>query len=773
MVPKDVPDTGPAQQLRHNVINTVANEEPEPENPVRAQRFVQERFLFPEWRNAGNDASNKFNACRLVFQQEIEVLGKVKRIVLGYEYDTHRRGLYSAKWRTRVTTGKVEVMCGIAGIVNLDGRSLDAQHLRAMVRVIHHRGPDDGGYALIDRNRKHVASYADFNALPEQQRSMPLLPDDAGASASVGFGHRRFSIIDLSAAGHQPFVDQSTGCCLTFNGEVYNYVELRDELVAQGVAFRSQCDTEVVLRAYQAWGTDCFQRFHGFWALAIYDAKRDRVVISRDRLGKKPLYWTRVESSVYFASEIKALLRVPEIASAAAPDSKAIWRWCSERLRDIDDDTFFANIKSFPSGCWTEINEKFPGNTRRYWDYPTERLKESDISVSEACRDLREALFDSVRIRLRADVPLAVSLSGGMDSSSIVAIASELSEQKLTTFTIKYSDPKYDEEPFARAVAERYGVDYRVMEPPTQDFWNGALAYTYLQEEPYHSPHQQTGIGISAAMRTEGIKVCLHGAAGDELFAGYPMYYHYAQRDNWAQRRFGQFFSNAMNWTEIKRSPVRRVLGAIAGQLRGTRNSGPAVSPALHPDFLDEVRDLAVPRPSTLSDKLYFDIAQGLIPYWLGSGDKKDMAAPLEYRCPLLDHRVVELAMTMPTTYLVRDGWHKWILRKTVEDLLPESVVWRRTKMGLPFPIRAFIDDSKAAIDHIVDASGNRFLDDRQNDRIKADWNLISFVIWHAMFVDQNPELIEQAAGLVCEPPGPADGHEPEYLRTWRVAAGD
>jgi asparagine synthase (glutamine-hydrolysing) len=567
--------------------------------------------------------------------------------------------------------------------------------------------------------------------------------------------------------------------CLTFNGEIYNYIELRDELVSEGVTFRSQSDTEVVLRAYQTWGTACFSRFHGFWALAIYDSIQDRVIVSRDRLGKKPLYWAKDGSSIYFASEIKALLQIPAIASQARPDSKAIWLWCSERLRDIDNGTFFTNIKSLPAGSWAEVNDTFPNNAKRYWRYPTDRMRESDISVTEACSALRETLFDAVRIRLRADVPVAVSLSGGMDSSAIVAIASQVSSQKLTTFTIKYDDPRYNEEPFARAVAERCGVDYRVMEPPTQDFWNGALAYTYLQEEPYHSPHQQTGIGISAAMRAEGIKVCLHGAAGDELFAGYPMYFQFAQKDAWTQRNFARFFSNAYNWTESKTSPPRRLLAAVAGQIGGGRiaalrdrqRSSRPQSPPLSASFLEETAEMRAPSPNTLSDKLYFDITNGLIPYWLRSGDKKDMAAPLEYRCPLLDHRVVELAMTMPENYLIRDGWHKWILRKAVEDLLPESIVWRRNKMGLPFPIGSFIKESDAAIKHIVDGSNNPYLDHGKAGQIEADWNLISFEIWYAMFFGDNIELIERASQLMGEKGVSQTGFSPEYIQTWANAS--
>ncbi len=665
-------------------------------------------------------------------------------------------------------------MCGIAGIVNLDGRPVSSPALRSMLRVIRHRGPDDGGFALIDRRQKRIHSFSDTDCSEEEKHKSPVLPDDAGNDASVGFGHRRFSIIDLSAAGHQPFVDNAAGLCLSFNGEIYNYVELRDELIAAGATFRSQSDTEVVLRAYQVWGTDCFARFHGFWALSLYDARRDQVIVSKDRLGKKPLYWAKLGSTVYFASEIKSLLEIPAIAAQSSPNPRAVWLWCSERLRDTTDETFFSNVHSLPPGTFAVVDDAFPNNLKRYWHFPQERLTEKDISIPEACTALREALFDAVRIRLRADVPLAVSLSGGMDSSAIVAIATKFSEQRLTTFTIKYSDPRYNEEPFARAVAESCGVDYRVMEPPTQDFWRGALPYTYLQEEPYHSPHQQTGLGISAAMRDEGIKVCLHGAAGDELFAGYPPYFEYAQRDSWSAGRLGHFLVNAYNWTESKTSPPRRILAAIAAQIGGgrftssrRRQSARRKMPPFKQQFINEMQEMAAPEHASLTDKLYFDITSGLIPYWLRSGDKKDMAAPLEYRCPLLDHRVVELAMTMPTTYLIRHGWHKWILRKAVEDLLPASVVWRRKKMGLPFPIGTFLKESSPAIDHIANGASNPYLDPEQKSRIKSDWNLMSFEIWYELFFGNNIELLEEAALLMNDQTMSA-GFEPEYLRTWK-----
>lgn len=439
-------------------------------------------------------------------------------------------------------------MCGIAGIVDLAGQPVDPGALVAMVKATLHRGPDDGGYVLIDPATGTIDSFAAHDSPESVREQLGVLEMATEAkTASVGLGHRRFSIIDLSAAGHQPFVSTDGTYCLVYNGELYNYVELREQLAASGVTFRSQSDTEVVLEAYRKWGPDCFAKFNGFWALALFDGRSGELILSRDRLGKKPLYWCRHGSRVYFGSEIKSLLAVPEVRGAKTLNHHTAWYWCALGLREINTDTFFAGIASLPAGSWCTVDHSFPARIRHYWSFPDSRLSEQELSVEEATRQVRDTLADAVRIRLRADVPLAHLLSGGLDSSAILALMAQNHPETITTYTIEYGDERWNEEPFAREVAQHYNVEYRTVEPPMDQFWQHLVPFFNLVEEPFHSPHMLTSVGIWAAMRDEGIKVTFHGSAGDELFAGYRKYYAPAQKDNLKAGRLGEFLDNALN----------------------------------------------------------------------------------------------------------------------------------------------------------------------------------------------------------------------------------
>jgi len=336
-------------------------------------------------------------------------------------------------------------MCGIAGLIDLSGKPIDPVLLKSMSDAIRYRGPDDEGYVLIDKATSRARAYSGIDSPTAIKEILPpfRVPTDNFA-ANIGLSHRRFAIIDLSPRGHQPLFDADGSHCLVFNGEIYNYIEIREELKARGVAFRSDSDTEVLLEAYKAWDVDCFTRMNGFWALALYDFRKRRLLLSRDRLGKKPLYWARKESRIYFASEIKSLLQVPEVAQMTRVNEDAIWHWCVEGLRDLEFSTFFKDINVLPSASWTIIEEDFPNKIHTFWRMPTQRMTENEIGVSEAARQIRETLQDAVHIRLRADVPLAVELSGGMDSSTLLALAAQSHTGKITTYTVKFADPKWN-----------------------------------------------------------------------------------------------------------------------------------------------------------------------------------------------------------------------------------------------------------------------------------------------------------------------------------------
>jgi len=659
-------------------------------------------------------------------------------------------------------------MCGIVGIVDLGAATLDPALLKSMTDAIHYRGPDDEGYVLINQGKSHYQAYSG-PASPESVRAtLPSISSARDFPANIGLAHRRFSIIDLSPGGHQPLFSSDNSCCVVFNGEIYNYIELREELIKLGVIFRSTSDTEVLLEAYRIWDTDCFNRFNGFWALALYDFKKRRLILSRDRLGKKPLYWTQFGSKLYFASEIKSLLRVTAVSNGRKANEDAIWHWCVDGRRDLDNSTFFDGIRSLPAACWTIVDEKFPNNIQTFWEVPRKRLRESDISIPEAMQLVRETLDDAVRIRLRADVPLALELSGGLDSSTVLALAARHHPGRITTYTVKFADPRWNEEPFARSIANRYDVDYRMIEPEMGGFWHGIRAFTELQEEPYHSPNMQTSQVIWSLMRSEGTKVALTGAAGDEMFAGYGRYYVKAQIENLMHGQFNHFIDNARNWTERNlgfSGFVREMVGVT-----GLRSLVRRVKSAI-PEFENQyIKGIAMPSKqyyaASLTEWLREEITNTQIPYWLRSGEKTYMGMPFEARLPFLDYHVVEAATQIPVTYLIRHGWHKWILRKAMEDLLPADVVWRRVKMGFPYPYEQFFTSYRKIIDLILTEARNPYIDVRRHIQLRTDWNAISFILWYEYFINENKLLFRKIEeNIATMEPHVATTFTPEFMK--------
>ena len=667
-------------------------------------------------------------------------------------------------------------MCGIAGIVDLNNGSIEPRLLTDMNESLAHRGPDDEGYVLIDQARSAYRCYSGPASPTEiQDRLPPLGAFEGDLHANIGLCHRRFSIIDVSANGHQPFFDDERACCIVFNGEIYNYLEVRDELTAQGLTFSTQSDTEVLIKAYRHWGTACFAKLNGFWALALYDFRSKQLILSRDRLGKRPLYWTRCGSRIYFASEIKALLRVPSVRGKLQVNEQAVLRWLTYGRKDLNFSTCFDGIYSLPSACWVVVDDQFPGGVRTFWALPDERAEENDISIQEATATLRELLEDAVRIRLRADVPLSIELSGGLDSSALVALAAQMRAERITTYTVRFPDQQYNEEPYARSVAQRFNTDYRILESPTASFWSQIRAFTYLEEEPYHSPNLQTNQVIWTQMRSMGTKVSLNGAGGDEDFAGYSVYYTPAQVENLRNGRLWTYLRNGAMYSQ-GRTNIRGLVEPLAVF------AADAVRPALPPSlfgngiapsyFKGDQLGASMPRCPTLSEQLYSDMTNTLMPYWLRSGDRGYMGIPLEVRAPLLDYRVVEFAFRLPTTYLFRNGWHKWIFRKALESLLPADVVWRRRKMGFPFPFERFYSENREILDILFKNCSNPFVDLTKTGKFRHDWKLISFLLWYELFFAGNLALFDMLESK-SRATNPEDdyGYAPRFLKTIGSAA--
>lgn len=583
-------------------------------------------------------------------------------------------------------------MCGFAGylVENAQPLAERTDTILAMLRPLATRGPDDEGIALLDPERSVAVD------LRTPETPAGAVPDAPGAQGynlphSLALGHRRFSIIDPSVRGHQPFWSDDRSVCLTFNGEVYNYIELRGELETAGCTFRTSCDTEVLLAAYRYWGEACFERLVGFWALALYDSARGGVLLSRDRMGKAPLYVTRRDGKLWWSSEIKSL-------RAGAGDfpvrEQAVSDFAVAGLRDVHGRTFYEGIDTFPRASWAWVGGDGAMEPRGFWDLPQERLSEREISPGEAAAGVTETLHDALRVRLRADVPIGIELSGGLDSSSLVGLSASAG-QRLRAFTVSFPGTDADEEPFARAVWERWRdtVDYEVLTPADADFFDRADGYVGHMDEPFHSPNLLANQGIWHEMAARGIRVSINGAAGDELFCGYqgtyliPFLAHLLERG-----RLPRLHAESTSFAERPARPGSalqraRVSAAAKYVLKAhlptlAREQTSAVGPVLA-GLPPALRHDPAPIERLLREKA----TDWLMSYWLRSGHQNFMGVPVEVRTPFLDHRVVEHAFSLPVTYLIRDGWTKWVLRKAVEDVLPAEVAWRREKKGFPFPL--------------------------------------------------------------------------------------
>jgi asparagine synthase (glutamine-hydrolysing) len=566
-------------------------------------------------------------------------------------------------------------MCGIVGYYSPDRPVAGLAPLLALKGAVGHRGPDGQGCVAIDSRSGRVRELR--GAAPDPGGPFPH---------DVGLGHTRFAIVDLSDAAHQPFWSGDRQLVLVFNGEIYNHVELREELEKLGQRFRSTSDTEVLIASYAEWGLECFERLNGFWALALYDLRRRRLVLSRDRIGRAPLYTAVVGGALYWASEIKAL-RACCGADAFPLREQAIHDFVQHGWRDVDHGTFYEGVRTLDNASYAVLSRGVSPSPQRFWRLPERRLAEREIPFPDACRELRRLLDDSLRLRERADVPLAMELSGGMDSSSLVALrAARANGAPVAAYTVQFDEPEADESPYARALVARFPgrIEHHLIRPPQLEFWERAHEFVAHMDEPFHAPNVMTNQSVRRQIRRDGFKVVVAGSAGDELLAGYDEYRLPFLRDLLRRGRL------AAAGRELAASPHRLgLLRAAIGPER--RPPGPACAGELVEDAARAGR-----RPPARFDALMLgNFGPWKLNQWLRVSDAFQYAIPVESRVPFMDHRVVELGFRLPATYLIRGGWGKYVLRRALEDLLPASIAWRPRKMGFPFPLREWLRESK------------------------------------------------------------------------------
>jgi asparagine synthase (glutamine-hydrolysing) len=585
-------------------------------------------------------------------------------------------------------------MCGIAGIVSSDPMQVpDRSRLEQMIQALRHRGPDGFGFHL---------------------------------APGVGLAHARLSIIDL-ATGGQPIRNETGSVQVVLNGEIFNYVELRRELEAAGHSFYTQSDTEVIVHAYEQYGLDFVQQLNGQFAIALWDADERRLVLARDRVGIRPVYLSRGQAGLAFASEAKGLFAArwlrPEIDPVGLAQCFTFWGCVAPR-------TPFAGVEALPPGHLAiYCDGRF--ELRRYWDWSFEPAEERPPArLEDTVDELRELLIDAVRLQLRSDVPVGAYLSGGLDSSAVTAAIRRFSDTPLETFSVAFSEPEFDERQHQQEVARFLSTHHDTLSVEARDIGEALPRAIWHIESPVVRTAGVPLMLLADRVRQRGFKVVLTGEGADEVFAGYDIFKEAKIRRFWARQPQSKSRPLLLQrlYGYLANSPVGRA--SLAGSFFGQSLDRPddpffahrtrwsmsgRTLRLLAPDFraridrecpIERLPDL-VPRPEArwppLARDQYVEAHTLLTPYLLqAQGDRVAMAASVEGRYPFLDHRLIEFASRLPARWKLRGLEEKYILRRAVSDWLPPDIA-RRTKQPYRAPDAASCFRDGRPLDWVAD----------------------------------------------------------------------
>ncbi len=612
-------------------------------------------------------------------------------------------------------------MCGIVGLVQWHTGLEDSQSLLKMADAIRHRGPDDVGYIFGNTHTGDFAFYggadtpeAVWSARFPHTPAAPLQPTSIAASVyHLGMANRRLSIVDLSPAGHQPLCNEDRTLWVVFNGELYNLPELRAELTARGHTFISHSDTELLLHAYETWGAECVTHFNGMWAFALWDIRRRQLLLARDRVGIKPLYFWRDAHRLAFASEIKSLLAL-DIPRRAHP--QAVYDFLVGNLSDHTPATFFAGIETLPP-AHTMTVDLLTGQTKtqRYWavDLTRRAAFRSDDETTAAFRDLFE---DAVRVHLLSDVPVGTCLSGGLDSSAVVCMIDRLlrqrgvqvvgMESRQKTFSARYHDSPHDEGRYIEAVAQACAVDARMVYPAPGDLARDWERVFYHLEEPFGSTSIFAQWNVFQLARASGVTVTLDGQGADELLAGYRGFPSAYFADLVAGGHLGRFWAEWRAHTALHgASPRRELQNTLSGllpaawktALKRQRRPHPAwLAPALY-DATQAAPEAASSGGTRLARALHTALTFSPLPSLLRFDDRNSMAHSIESRVPYLDYRLIEFCFALPPEQKIRAGTTKYILRQALRDVIPDAVFARQDKVHFTTPQAEWLRGDLAA----------------------------------------------------------------------------
>jgi asparagine synthase (glutamine-hydrolysing) len=642
-------------------------------------------------------------------------------------------------------------MCAIAGLLVPPDEAIDPRLLQDMVEAQSHRGPDGEGYVLL----KHQAGNQGYTAGTMLHKASVL-----NSRYPIGLAHRRLAIIDLTEAGHQPMASTDRRDWITYNGEIYNYVELRRELCGLGHEFRSGSDTEVLLAAYRQWGLNCLEKLNGMFAFALWDGMARRLVCARDRLGEKPFYYSWERGRLAFASELKGLLPVLRNRTV---NQRLAYAYLDGGRLDFSADTFLEEAQQLEPAHYLVFTDG-KVTKGRYWQL-TDSGRETLPDRDSVCEQFRTLLTDAVRLRLRSDVAVGSCLSGGLDSSAIVCLTQDiLGRPRQKTFSACFAQETFNERRFMDEVVRARGLNPVFTTPDPKELVAMLNRLVWQHDEPFGSTSIFAQWTVMRLVSESGVKVVLDGQGADELLGGYHGF-------------FGAYFADLLRagrWVRAVREQVayRRLHGRLPPQ--AFANFGRALLPA---SSLDRIRHLATnnhrwmngdfarqwrcPEPSDTAGSHAVSALQhrlltrhGLRAL-LRAEDRNSMAFGVEARLPFLDHRLVEWVYSLGTEWKLRDGWTKILLRESLEGVLPPAIQWRTDKIGFATPedewfrgeIGMVLADcladqrtkARGYFDPVGASRAWRAHQDKQVAIGSTLWRWLNMEIWCRRFVDPPP----------------------------------
>jgi asparagine synthase (glutamine-hydrolysing) len=651
-------------------------------------------------------------------------------------------------------------MCGISGIVQLQGSSNQLPViLKNMNDKLKHRGPDDEGFTLFKDGKAQCFSGQDTPAssLSSNLAFAPKFQIDSAKEhpIQVGFGHRRLAIIDLSAGGHQPMcLQENQEIWITLNGEIYNYIELREELQSYGFVFHTESDVEVVLASYQHWGTDCLSRFNGMWAFVIYDLQKNQLFGARDRFGVKPLYYVKNEQHFAFASEQKALLEVSSYQPVVNVD--AMLPFLLYGQIEMQSEGFFKDLFELKPGHFFMF-DLFDSqmNITSYFELKiqTKNNTWNKQSFEQAAQKTKDLIKQAVRIRFRSDVSIGFCLSGGLDSSTIVCTAAEIVKEEsisslkhgIKTFTAS-NDSTEDESSWAKQIIDHTNADWHNIKIDSSTLVEDIQKLIYFQDIPLATTSTYAQSRVMRAAHEHGISILIDGQGGDELYAGYQTFYYSYFHQIFSSFQWKTLFKESrslgnspMSLKELFAAMLKVKLSHFPAGIRVKlskkwKSETSLMTPAFLESKAQQVQFHGGFQSESLNQRLKSYCTETYLKSLLRWEDRCSMQYSIESRTPFSDDiNLIQHAFSLPANYKIRNGWSKYILRESIKGLVPESIRLRKDKKGFSIPQNTWLMEQESAFFDLFQS--HKHLDVHefvQKELIESNWKVFFSDLKHS-----------------------------------------